>query len=490
MWYKRACLLAATLVVVAIAPLATASAQQKLSGDEAWKALPNYQPGQDMAALLAIDQEVIHAMATPQARAACAARLAAILEAPNTTAAARQVICLQLRQVGTPAQVPALAKMLSQPQNSQIARYALEAIPGEESLAALRNGLQTLHGDMLLGVINSVAARRDGKSTARLIELARGNEPKIAEAATWALGNIANDEAVAFVLERTEKEGVPMPADLAVPLLRCAEKLAAAGERAAKIYAKLGQAKQLAGVRHAALEGQLRLQGDRAGATILAWFVGDDAERCLIAAARLDALSQKEFADLTARWATLPEASQSILLSVLAQRKDKQVLPMLLASANSERPEVKLATIRAVGMLGDAGNIGFLIARLEEGGPVTAAAQEALARLPRKEVCDALLSALKERQKARTAAIAVLAKLRCYEAIDPLIALVKTQQPGVSEAAIEGLKAIADPDDTDIPRLLGLYVRLPKGSLRDLVERGFRPCATGCRRMPIGRSRC
>ena len=59
-----------------------------MTADEAWRALPKYEYGQDMAALLAIDRAVIEAMATPDTRAKCAARLADLLAAKQTTPAA------------------------------------------------------------------------------------------------------------------------------------------------------------------------------------------------------------------------------------------------------------------------------------------------------------------------------------------------------------------------------------------------------------------
>ena len=91
------------LVVLASSSSALAAA---MSAEDAWKALPTYRYGSDMAALLTIDAEMIHAMATPEKRAACAARLAAILESKETTLAAKQYVCCQLRQVGTAAEVP------------------------------------------------------------------------------------------------------------------------------------------------------------------------------------------------------------------------------------------------------------------------------------------------------------------------------------------------------------------------------------------------
>ena len=228
-------------IVVSTSTFLSISGAAEMPIEDAWKALPKYEYGQDMAALLAIDREVIRAMAVPASRLACATRLAALLEAANTTLAAKQYICLQLRQVGSAAEVPLLTRLLANPTTSQMARYALESIPGEESIAALRNALGALQGDLLVGVINSVAVKKDARAVAKLQELAGGKNREITAPAFWALGNIASPEAVTFVRERAKQAGTPMPQDVAVPLLRCADAPAAAGSvgQSQAIYVEL-----------------------------------------------------------------------------------------------------------------------------------------------------------------------------------------------------------------------------------------------------------
>ena len=118
------------LLLVALSTVPTGLRAAEMSAEQAWKALPKYEAGQDMAGLLTIDLEVIAAMKTPETRVACAAKLADLLANEDTTLAAKQYICLQLRQVGTRAQVPLLATLLQAPETTEMARYALESIPG------------------------------------------------------------------------------------------------------------------------------------------------------------------------------------------------------------------------------------------------------------------------------------------------------------------------------------------------------------------------
>ena len=63
--------------------------------------------------------------------------------------------------------------------------------------------------------------------------------------------------------------------------------------------------------------------------------------------------------------------------------------------------------------------------------------------------------------------------MRYYEAIDPLTKLARNADPAVYEGAVEGLRAICDPDETDLKRMFALYLDVPAGAQRDRVERAI-----------------
>ena len=52
----------------------------------------------------------------------------------------------------------------------------------------------------------------------------------MAAAALWALGNIGNEQAATFLVDRAKETGFPTPRNVAVPLLRCAYASVSAGE--------------------------------------------------------------------------------------------------------------------------------------------------------------------------------------------------------------------------------------------------------------------
>jgi hypothetical protein len=80
---------------------------------------------------------------------------------------------------------------------------------------------------------------------------------------------------------------------------------------------------------------------------------------------------------------------------------------------------------------------------------------------------------LNQQVQLRDEIVEILSKLKYYEAIDPLTKLARKTDPSVYEGAVEGLRAISDPDKTDLRRMLALYLDVPAGAQRDYVERAI-----------------
>ncbi len=465
--------------------LSTAPATGAMPLDEAWKALPGYEHGHDMAPLLAIDRAVIEAMADAELRAACAARLAALLENPEATLAARQYVCLQLRQIGTPVEVPILAKALLAGETSEMARHALEAIPGDESLAALRAALAELEGPALVGVIHSLGARADTQSVPALKALVerRDGQP---EAAVRALGNIADAPSAALLLEMANRVRRPTPQILAAALLRCADALAAAGKRAeaGEIYRELSVPHQPRGVRIAALDALLTSGESPVDETVLRWLNSVDATRRCVAARHLDVLSDSQLDALLARLESLDVPVVIMLLQRSVARRGGELFEVAAELARSENKHTRTLGIVVLGETGDPSAIPLLVDGL--GTVEDHLAGDALLKLPRDEVGAALLAALDERPAVRGRVISLLGRMTYYEAIDPLIKLAEADDPETYTLALFGLHTIADPDQHDIPRLVKLLLRSRPGRHADEVERTI---VLVCEKLPAGAGR-
>ena len=297
--------------------------------EDAWKTLPTYEYGQDMATLLKIDGAVIDAMATPESRESCAARLARVLTSDQTTLAARHYICLKLREIGTRNEVPVLAKMLAEPDTSEMARQALQVIPAPEAGKALRESLATLEGELLVGAINSVAARKDVDAVSELKRLSASEDQHVAEAALWALGNIPDQDAASFLLACFSSASLPTPRKLAVPLLRSAAYLKDTGNIASakSIYTQLSREAQCTGVRRAALEGLLQLESEQLSSTVLSWLADSDSDtmRQTVALGHLHALSPEQLDQLLKRLEKLSPSTQMAVIELAAPQRGQTV---------------------------------------------------------------------------------------------------------------------------------------------------------------------
>jgi len=87
-------------------------------------------------------------------------KLLKVLATPGTSAASRDFVCRMLRLIGSPACVPALAPMLSDPKLADQARYALELISGAEVDTVLKSALGKLSGDAKIGLEGTIKARK------------------------------------------------------------------------------------------------------------------------------------------------------------------------------------------------------------------------------------------------------------------------------------------------------------------------------------------
>ena len=156
--------------------------------DEPLKTLAAYDWGADAAPFKAIDAAVIAAHADKALRAELEKRFTDLLGC-GTTRAAKEYVCRKLMMIGTATSVPALAALLGDSDNSHMARFALERIPVPEAGNALNKALATVSEPLKVGMISSLAARRDPACVTALTALLKGS-PLLAIPAANALGSI------------------------------------------------------------------------------------------------------------------------------------------------------------------------------------------------------------------------------------------------------------------------------------------------------------
>src|SRR5688572_17206775 len=197
--------------------------------EQSFELLKEFKPGTDSTVLIPIERAVMEAHGNETARAALEKRLLAYLGG-SYSSVTRSVVCCHLALIGSAASVPAVTSLVFDEELSVHARNVLERIPGPESEKALRDALGQAKGRTRIGVINSVAVRRDSASTPALIKIL-GEDPDSAAAAAKALGEIGTLEAAKALTAARGKGPALVQKAVVDGTLICAERLAAAGQR-------------------------------------------------------------------------------------------------------------------------------------------------------------------------------------------------------------------------------------------------------------------
>lgn len=442
--------------------------------EAAWADMAKYEAGQDQKALLAMNWVVINAMNDPNRRAATAARLAKVLRDPTTTTAARKFLCAQLYRIGTEAEVAAVAPMLLDPASTDTARLFLERIKSKASVAALRAALDKLEGRPLIGVVNSLSLMQDDASVEKILGLTKSQDVDVALAAWRALGNFGSDAAAAFLIEGLKKADKAFaPRESAA--VRTAILLESAGkhDKAMEIYRLLADRRRSLGARQAGFRALFAFSPDGSKAALIAaWSKSPDVAQQKVVISQLTTLSDAALEQVLHDKA-IGGKVQIALMEELASRHGEKMLPAMLEAANSSDPAKVQMALRFFASVGDPRVIPVLVKALRYDEETRRIAAAVLAQRPKETVGPALLEALNKEIDLREQVVDILSTMKYYEAIDPLTKLARNADPAVYEGAVEGLRAICDPDETDLKRMFTLYLDVPAGPQRECVERAI-----------------
>jgi len=215
--------------------------------EELFEKIKKYDYGQSRTTLTEVSNMIRDAYGSPAKLRQIERSLVGVLRS-DATPAAKQFVCRKLSIIGTEGCVPALAAMLTkkpgskqEPHPADMARYALERIPGAAVSAALRKALADTTGKAKVGIINSLGQRRDRKAVGALSKLIGSSDALVADAAAAALGQIAGSDATKALAEARTKTKGKLRLVVLDSYLKCADRLAAEGKRreASAIYRQL-----------------------------------------------------------------------------------------------------------------------------------------------------------------------------------------------------------------------------------------------------------
>jgi HEAT repeat protein len=370
-------------------------------------------------------------------------KLIAVLRS-DAPADEKAITCKRLAVYGSARAVPALAPLLLDEHLASWARIPLEVIPGEAADAALRDAVPKLQGRLLVGTINSIGVRRDGKAVTELTAKLKDTDEQVASAAAVALGRIGGAQAATALKSFLTVAPSAVRSSAAEGCIRCAEHFLADGQsgQAIELYdlvrkTDLPKNKVLEGVRGAILarkDNGIPLLLEQLHSTDKPFFqIGLRAARELPGGKATEAVAAEMHR-------ATPE-HQPLLLLALADRNDEAAMPTIVEAARNGPAKLRLVAVNILDRLGKVSTVPVLIQVAAGSDPeLTQAALVALTRMPGADLDARLLDHLgPAKGKTRQVLIEVAARRQIEGAIPLIVTDAQDPDPGIHSAAVQAL---------------------------------------------------
>ena len=173
----------------------------------------------------------------------------------------------------------------------------------------------------------------------------------------------------------------------------------------------------------------------------------------------------------TALLAQLAPEAQSALIDALADRGDKTASAAVLEALKSRDEPVRVASLRALGALGDASQTSLLVQALSAASPAERkAAEQSLTRLIAEGVNAAIVAEMKQATPpVRVKLLGVLAARRAADCFPAVLEAAQESNMGVRMAAMTLLGQLAGPEQ--VAGMLQGVLKANPGSERESAEK-------------------
>ena len=388
----------------------------------------------------------------------------------------KAITCKKLAIYGTDKSVSALAPLLGDAELSSWARIALEAIPGPVADAALREAMGKLQGRLLVGVINSIAVRRDARAVDALVGKSGDANAGVASAAAVALGHIGGEKAARALTESLTSAPTAVRSAIAEGCILCAEGFLANDRTAdaVKLYDSVRQA-DVPDQRHLeAIRGAILARGSAGVSLLIEQLRSADKKRLGIGLRTARELGGRKVTEaLAAELSKLSPDRRPLLLLALADRNDSAVLPTVLRAAGSSSKDLRITAINILIRLGDVSCIPVLLEAATEGdGQLEQAATETLVRLPGNDVDSDLIGRLRKAQgKQRRVLIEVAGQRQIGEALPAVASSLKDADASIRGAAVVTIGIIGQ--EQQAGDLVQLILKTSNSSERGAIKKAL-----------------
>ena len=372
----------------------------------------------------------------------------------------KAITCKQLAIYGTEQCVPALAPLLADKELASWARIALEAIPGTAADTALRNALGKLQGRLLVGVINSIAVRRDVGAVDTLVQKLDDADASVASAAAVALGHIGGEKAANALTKSLAIAPASVRSAVAEGCILCAERFLAhdSTAEAVKLYDTVRKA-DVPDQRHLeAIRGAILARQSAGLPLLIEQLRSEDKKRLGIGLRTARELGGRNVTEaLAVELDSLSPDRRPLLLLALADRSDSAVLPTVQKAAQSGPKELRITAINILIRLGDVSCVPILLeAATEDDGGLKQAAMETLVRLPGKDVDADMLARLPQAKgKLQQVLIELAGQRQISKALPAVVLSLYDVDAEIRTAAVRTISIIGQDQQTpDLVKML------------------------------------
>lgn len=358
-----------------------------------------------------------------------------------------------------------VGKFLADEQLSSWARITLEAIPGDDAGAVLRDAAGSLQGRLLVGVLNSIGVRRDAKSVEALAKCLKESDAGVASAAAVALGRVGDEASTETLSKALGSVTDDVRSAVAEGLVLCAERRMLAGnlETAATLYdlvrkAKVPQQRIVEATRGAILSRKsagipLLLEELRApeyfrfqlALGVAREIAGNEVDQAL--AAELD---------------TAPADRAALIVVAMADRPDSVNVQAITKAVASKEMPVRQAALKALGAVGNVASVSTLLdASLGSEPEVVEIVVAALSNISDARVDSELASRMKG---ASNAVLIVLIRALGERGVPANAGMIATLENSDAEVRKAAFAALGDTLPEDKLKVLIGQVMEPKYS--------------------------
>ncbi len=366
------------------------------------------------------------------------------------------VACKNLAIYGSAASLPALKPLLADPELSSWARIAVQAIPGQQADAVLREAAAILQGRLLAGMINSIAVRRDAQAVDLLVTHLNNPDAEVRAAAAEGLGRIGGTKPAKVLSGALAKADAQSKTALAQGAIYCAEGFLHNNQLsdAVKLYDQIRNSGANRQKTLEATRGAILARGAKGIPLLLEQLRSPDRTFVNIGLRTARELpGQDTTAALAAELDRAPAELRPLLLLALGDRNDPAALPAITKAARATDTQLRLAAIGILDRNGDPASAPVLLEIAAEGKPeVSTPAFAAVGRMAGGEVDMLLMRRLGTGPDNVKAAAIELAAQRRIEGVMPQVLVAASQDnPTVRNAALTYLAALGGA--AELPKL-------------------------------------